>query len=100
MQIFGLQPSQALQGLTGAGRVAAAEKPAAAQSASAIPADQLDLSEEAQSLSAAQASGGVSASDDVRWEKVNALREAIAGGGYDSPERMSAALDKLLDAYA
>lgn len=100
MQISGLQSTQSIQSLTGAGRTQSAAKSEAPQAASALPADKLDLSAEAQSLSAAQAAGPTESAGDVRWEKVNALRQAIAGGSYDSPERLDAALDKFLDAYA
>ena len=34
---------------------------------------------------------------DIRADRVNQLRAAIADGNYDSPERVSLALDRLLD---
>ena len=101
MQINGLQHAHAAQSLTGANRSAAPGRTAsAAQPQTALPTDELDLSAEAQSLSQTQASTEPSASSGIRWEKVNALRQSIAEGNYDTPERLSGALDKLLDAYA
>ena len=100
MQINGLSSAQAAQSLSSVGRSAAGGKaaPTSAPQAS-LPADQLDLSPEAQALSETQATQA-SGSDGVRWEKVNALRQAIAEGNYDTSERMSGAMDNFLDAYA
>ncbi|MEY4565254.1 MAG: hypothetical protein RLY14_224, partial [Planctomycetota bacterium] len=41
--------------------------------------------------------GPEAASGGIRTEKVAALRRAIAEGNYDTPDRMSAALDRLLE---
>lgn len=101
MQINGLQHSQAAQSLTGASRSGGAQRTAStAQTQSASPTDELDLSAEAQSLISTQASSESSPSGGIRWEKVNALRQSIADGSYDSPERLSGAVDKFLDAFA
>jgi flagellar biosynthesis anti-sigma factor FlgM len=101
MQINGLQHAHAAQSLTGANRSAAAGRTAsAAQPQSTLPTDELDLSAEAQSLSQTQASTQSDASSGIRWEKVNALRQSIADGNYDTPEQLSSAVDKFLDAYA
>ena len=56
------------------------------------PVDQLDLSPEALSSASSQASGEV-----FRSDKVASLREAIAQGNYDTDEKLSVAMDKLLD---
>ena len=34
---------------------------------------------------------------DIRFDKVNAIRAAIADGSYDTPEKLDLALDRLLD---
>ena len=65
---------------------------AAATSQISTPADQLDLSPEALSSSSSQASGEL-----FRSDKVASLREAIAQGNYDTDEKLSVALDKMLD---
>ncbi len=61
--------------------------------------DQLDLSSEAQQLMAGE---GVQfgSQGDIRTDRVAAIRQAIADGTYETPERMSAALDRVLDAFA
>lgn len=107
MQIQGLQSTHATQSVQRAGqpsRPDAAQANAAA--ASTRPTDSLQLSAEAQQLSEAQATVQTQASSEardangIRTEKVSALRQAIADGSYDTPERMSAALDSLLDTFA
>ena len=35
--------------------------------------------------------------DGIRWELVRRVRDDIAAGTYDTPERWEAALDQLLD---
>jgi negative regulator of flagellin synthesis FlgM len=43
---------------------------------------------------------GVRAADatsDIRLDRVNAIRAAIADGSYDTPEKLDIALDRLLD---
>lgn len=98
MQINGLQHLQAAQSLTGSQRSsAAARTESAPQTGTPLPVDELDLSAEAQAISGMQAA---EASGDIRWEKVNALRQAIADGSYETSERISGALDNFLDAYA
>jgi anti-sigma28 factor (negative regulator of flagellin synthesis) len=34
---------------------------------------------------------------DIRWDKVNSIRAALAQGTYETDAKMSAALDNLLD---
>ena len=34
---------------------------------------------------------------DIRFDKVNAIRAAIADGSYETPEKLDLALDRLLD---
>lgn len=60
--------------------------------------DQIDFSAEAQNLLATQSS--TEPSPDIRADRVATIRQAIADGTYETPERMSAALDKLLDTLA
>ncbi len=101
MQINGLQHTQAAQSLGAASRSAGAPRTSApASTQSALPTDELDLSAEAQAISQTQATQETSGADGIRWDKVNSLRQAIANGNYDTPERMSAAIDNMLDAFA
>ena len=46
------------------------------------------------SVDAVQAAGAAS---DIRFDRVNAIRAAIADGSYETPEKLDLALDRLLD---
>ncbi|TWT43241.1 flagellar biosynthesis anti-sigma factor FlgM [Botrimarina hoheduenensis] len=63
--------------------------------------DQVEISpaaaEAARLAEAAETRAAEKASTPVRSELVNQLRAQIAGGGYDTAERMDAALSRLLD---
>ncbi|MFM9098305.1 MAG: flagellar biosynthesis anti-sigma factor FlgM [Phycisphaerales bacterium] len=52
--------------------------------------DRVELSEHARHLDA------VRALPDVRMAKVEAIRQAIASGTYESPEKLQSAIDGLL----
>ena len=104
MEIRGLQGSQAISGLTSAAKSGRSGSAAETTASSFAPVDELDLSAEAQEISSAAGVSSTSetaASDGgIRTEKVAALRRSIAEGTYDTPERVSAALDRFLDEYA
>lgn len=105
MEIRGLQGIQSISGLTSAGKTGRTSAAAESAPSSIAPiVDELDLSAEAQSLTSASGVGATAetaaADGGIRTEKVAALRRAIAEGNYDTPERMSAALDNFLDEYA
>jgi negative regulator of flagellin synthesis FlgM len=53
--------------------------------------DQLDIS------AAGQLADRLSEIPDIRHDKVNALRAAIAGGSYETDDKLNVALDRLLD---
>lgn len=57
----------------------------------AAPVDQLDFSAEAQLISQNNSAG------NVRMDRVNDVRAQIANGNYDSPEKLDAAMTRLLD---
>ena len=99
MQIHSLQATGAASSV----QRAAAKPMSPIQSAPAVSsttADQLDLSAQAQQISQSQLSGSSQSTDAIRTDKVASLRQAIAGGGYETPEKLSAALDKMLDTFA
>jgi len=56
--------------------------------------DKLEISE------AAQLALKLNEVPDIRQDRVNQIRQAIADGSYDTEERPSAALDGLLDEIA
>lgn len=65
-------------------------------SSSAVPVDQLDISPEAQLISQTQSAE----SSQIRSERVETIRTQIANGQYETPEKMDAALTRLLDEFA
>ena len=75
-------------------------KPAAktAEAGPAAAADRRDRVE----LSGVRATmlSKLKASGDVRLDKVNDIRAQIEAGTYETPEKMDAAIDKLLDDLA
>ena len=79
-----------------AGRSQAPSGPSAsgATSGLSVPTDQLDLSPEA--LAVSQAEGG----EVFRADRVAELRQAIAGGNYDTDARLTEALSRMLDRLA
>jgi len=100
MQINSLQSTSAAQTVQ---RTLAAKPASPVQAAPAVQSsftDQLDLSAEAQALGQTQSVGATQSSDGIRTEKVAALRQAIANGSYETPEKLSSALDKMLDTFA
>jgi negative regulator of flagellin synthesis FlgM len=46
------------------------------------------------SVDAVQAAGNAG---DIRLDKINAIRAAIADGSYETPEKLDLALDRLLE---
>lgn len=89
MQIYG--PTQ----LHGAQSISAphATRPAANTQAAASSgiSDQLDIS------SAGQLIDQMSQIPDIRQDRVSQLRSAIASGQYETDDKLSTALDRLLD---
>jgi anti-sigma28 factor (negative regulator of flagellin synthesis) len=74
-----------------------ASKPQASEPATAgisMPADQLDLSAEALAV------GTQETTDPFRADRVAELRQAIAQGNYDTDERLTEALSRMLDRIA
>lgn len=101
MQIHSLQSTSAAQSVSRVSPAQAGGQAGQVASAPAAAADELELSSEAQQISQTQALGQADRpSEGFRSEKVAALREAIASGTYETPENLSAALDKLLDTFA
>ncbi len=97
MQIHGLQTSNAVQSLAASGRAKPTQATPAEATSSPAVVDQLELSAEALALGD---TSSVQSDTGIRQDRINALRQAIAEGTYDTPERLSAALDKMLDTFA
>ena len=64
----------------------------AADSASSVPVDQLEISAEAQMMS-------TTASSDVRADRVADIRAQIANGQYDTAEKLEVAVSRMFDEF-
>ena len=100
MQIQGLQAAQSVQSLASTNRAKTSQSVEQTPASSPITADQLELSAEAQALSDIQAAAPTAETTGIRQDKVDSIRQAIADGTYESPEKLDAALDRLLDTFA
>ncbi|NBX29668.1 flagellar biosynthesis anti-sigma factor FlgM [bacterium] len=91
MNIFGVFSTHGSQGLGAVKGVEAAESAHAAARQQGVGEvhDAVTLSVDA--VRAADATS------DIRFDRVNAIRAAIADGTYETPEKLDAALDRLLD---
>ena len=92
MQIYGPSQLHGAQQVHGSHTARAAEPTSTPQSPSI--GDRLDLSE------AAQLSSRMAEIPDIRADRVAELRSAILNGTYETEERLSGALDRLLDEIA
>ncbi|QDT02651.1 hypothetical protein K227x_10290 [Rubripirellula lacrimiformis] len=104
MQIYGPFRVSTTQQTSGAQRTPAQAPPAPTGKPTATPVDQLDIS----STSAAASTGinrldgtsQVAGGGEIRIDRVAELRRQIADGSYETPEKMDAALDRMLDQFA
>ena len=87
MNVFGVFSTQGSQGIAALKGVEATK--VASQQGVAEVRDSVTLSTEA--VRAADAAA------DIRFDKVAAIKAAIADGSYDTPEKFDIALDRLLE---
>jgi negative regulator of flagellin synthesis FlgM len=85
---FGAQAAGAVKGV----EAATAAPAAAAQQGVGEVHDSVSLSVDA--VRAAETTS------DIRFDRVNSIRAAIAYGSYETPEKLDAALDRLLDSLS
>ncbi len=95
MEIHGLHHTQGAQSISGPQSTRPAAQTNGADANQAAQTDQLDLSPEALAISRSEATQ----SSEIRMEKVASIRQAIADGVYETPEKLSMALDKMLDTF-
>jgi len=71
-------------------------------SAPAAPAgvSSVNTTDELQLSPAAQMASKLSEIPDIRWDRVNAIKTAIANGSYMSDDKMNVAVERLLDEIA
>ena len=105
MQIYGPYRVSTTQANSGPQR-AQPQKPAeSASKPTQAPTDQLDLSESASvnrlnATSQVDGTSQVAGSGEIRIDRVAEIRRQIADGSYETPEKLDAALDRLLDQFA
>ncbi len=100
MQIIGPIRVSANQATQGNNRISTPQAKPAEGTRTAAPVDQLDLSSAAQQTSGAAPSEAVAGGGEIRLERVAAIRRAIADGSYETPEKLDAAMSRLLDRLA
>ncbi len=90
MQVFGPTSVHGPQGINA---------PHATRPASNTPATRptADVSDELQLSGPAQAASQLSDIPAIRQDRVDTIRAAIANGTYETPDKLSGALDSLLD---
>lgn len=66
----------------------------------AQPADELDLSTSTAGVNRLHESGAIAGGGDIRIDRVADIRRQIADGIYETPEKLDAALERMLDQYA
>jgi len=64
------------------------------------PVDQLDLSNAASGVNRMSPSSAIAGGGEIRIDRVAEIRRQIADGSYETPEKLDAALDRLLDQFA
>lgn len=100
MQIYGpyrVSTTQATSGPQRSQPQKPADQASSSQSTATNPVDQLDLSSNVNRLNATtQIAGG----GEIRIDRVAEIRRQIAEGNYETPEKLDAALDRMLDQLA
>ena len=77
------------------------EKPAdLAPKANSAPVDQLDLSGASSGINRLDSTSHIAGGGEIRIDRVADIRRQIADGSYETPEKIDAALDRLLDRLA
>lgn len=104
---FGSKPSMQIYGpfrVSTSQPTAGSERPQAKPQADGVaakrsssPVDQLDLSSSVTATNRLSATSSTSESSDIRVDRVADIRRQIADGSYETPEKLDAALDRLLD---
>ena len=70
------------------------------QAKSTEPVDQLDLTSAATATNRLEQASQVTVGGDIRIDRVAEIRRQIAEGTYETPERLDAALERMLDQFA
>jgi negative regulator of flagellin synthesis FlgM len=68
--------------------------------ATSATSSSINTTDELQLSPAAQMASKLSEIPDIRWDRVNAIKTAIADGTYMTDDKMNVAVDRLLDEIA
>ena len=102
MQIYGpfrVSTTQNTSGVQRTQQTKPAESTETNRLSQSDPVDELDLSSAA-GVNRLQDTGAIAGGGEIRIDRVAEIRRQIADGVYETPEKMDAALDKILDQYA
>ena len=99
MQIYGPYRVSTTQPASGASRAQAPPSKPLESTQANRSADELDLSAAA-SVNRLDATSPIAGNGEIRIDRVADLRRQIASGDYETPEKLDAALDRLLDQIA
>lgn len=91
MDVNGISSVGRAAPLSGARPAQGVETPTATDALA--PQDEVQISSEARKLDELSRTSG------VRQERIEQIRQEIADGSYDTPEKLDAALDRFLDKY-
>ena len=97
MQIYGPYRVSTTQANSGPQRNQPQKPAETASKPSATPMDQLDLSQGASSVNRLGAPSPVAGNGEIRIDRVAEIRRQIADGSYETPEKLDAALERMLD---
>jgi anti-sigma28 factor (negative regulator of flagellin synthesis) len=85
-----IRPTNGFNGINGVSLPAS--RPASSEAVKATQTDQVELSFEAQMLARAN--------EGIRADRVAYVKAQIASGVYETPEKIAATVERLLDEYA
>ena len=100
MQIYGPYRVSTPQANPGVQRSQPGKPAESSQRPSSAQPDQLDLSSGAASVNRLDSTAPVAGGGEIRIDRVAEIRRQIADGSYETPEKLDAALDRLLDQIA
>ena len=100
MQIYGPFRVSTNQSVSPNNRVQTTPNNKGTENTSTNPVDQLDLSSSVSDVNRLQNTSEVTANGEIRVDRVAELRRQIANGTYETPEKIDAALDRILDQFA
>ncbi len=100
MQIIGPIRVSANQAAQATNRISQPQGSPAEPKRSAAPVDQLDISSAARQASSAAPAEAIAGGGEIRLDRVAEIRRAIADGSYETPDKLDAAVSRLMDRLA